>query len=291
MKKSIRKIPRVISVLLCAILALNILAVPCFCEDGEKNELSRIELMKKLDILDSIFLTSEEGHQLYATLLGSTVKTVLDNKAQIVSQANVDPDIVDKAGDTTAALRTLLTEYRKINDDEEKFEWYKENYEEVTENFNGLYESLFQLYDGYRSVRIYLGEEEKDERYAQFVSQLYVTSVCLDDSVTLSEDWTMKNYNLENALEKEFILKDENSSSPLEYAWPEGEILKGDINGDGYVDASDLTILARHVAKIEIVSGPLLDNADVNSDSTVDAQDLTLLARYVAKIINEFPTK
>lgn len=63
----------------------------------------------------------------------------------------------------------------------------------------------------------------------------------------------------------------------------------GDVNGDGEISADDLTLIARHVAKIEeITDSALLDAADVNSDGQVDASDLTLLARYVAKIIDNF---
>ncbi len=62
---------------------------------------------------------------------------------------------------------------------------------------------------------------------------------------------------------------------------------KGDVNGDGEVDAKDLTALARHVAKIETITDEtLLQNADVTNDTEVTAADLTKLARYVARIID-----
>ena len=62
----------------------------------------------------------------------------------------------------------------------------------------------------------------------------------------------------------------------------------GDVNGDGQVDAKDLTALARHVARIETITEPaLLKNADVTGDGDVTAADLTKLARYVARIISE----
>ena len=60
----------------------------------------------------------------------------------------------------------------------------------------------------------------------------------------------------------------------------------GDVNLDGEVNAKDLTTLARHVAKIQLLSDPVaLANADVTFDGDINAQDLTKLARYVAKII------
>ncbi|MCD8389917.1 MAG: dockerin type I repeat-containing protein [Oscillospiraceae bacterium] len=61
----------------------------------------------------------------------------------------------------------------------------------------------------------------------------------------------------------------------------------GDLNGDGEVDASDLTVLARHVGKVETMEDETaLANADVTGDGNVDASDLTKLAQYVGKIIS-----
>ena len=59
------------------------------------------------------------------------------------------------------------------------------------------------------------------------------------------------------------------------------EILYGDVNGDGKVRGTDLTLLARYLADDEeavIVEA----NADVNGDGRIRGTDLTLLARYLA---------
>ncbi|MCD7852725.1 MAG: dockerin type I domain-containing protein [Oscillospiraceae bacterium] len=63
--------------------------------------------------------------------------------------------------------------------------------------------------------------------------------------------------------------------------------IPGDLNGDGEVNAGDLTILARHVGKVETMEDETcLANADVTGDGSVDASDLTKLAQYVGKIIS-----
>ena len=64
--------------------------------------------------------------------------------------------------------------------------------------------------------------------------------------------------------------------------------LLGDVNGDGKVNAGDLTKLARIVAKIDALDDSLKSVADVTKDGSVNAGDLTMLARYVAKIITSF---
>ena len=43
----------------------------------------------------------------------------------------------------------------------------------------------------------------------------------------------------------------------------------GDVTGDSMVDANDLTILARHVAKIEIVEGSVVNMGLKNPDGSV----------------------
>ncbi|MBQ4372027.1 MAG: dockerin type I repeat-containing protein, partial [Firmicutes bacterium] len=65
--------------------------------------------------------------------------------------------------------------------------------------------------------------------------------------------------------------------------------LLGDVNCDGEVTAADLTKLARHVAKIELLEdSAALQAADVTKDDAISAADLTKLARYVAQIIKTF---
>ena len=66
--------------------------------------------------------------------------------------------------------------------------------------------------------------------------------------------------------------------------------LKGDLDGDGDVDAYDVTILARHVGGIQVIyDETILVNGDIDGDGDVDAYDLTTLARYVGGIITELP--
>lgn len=60
----------------------------------------------------------------------------------------------------------------------------------------------------------------------------------------------------------------------------------GDVNMDGSVDAKDVTVLLRHVSKIEYLPSDAEKLGDVNGDLAVDASDVTKLLRYVSKIIS-----
>lgn len=70
---------------------------------------------------------------------------------------------------------------------------------------------------------------------------------------------------------------------------PVTTVVKGDIDLDGDVDSDDLTLLARHVGGIEVITDTaVLANANVNGDGGVDSDDLTKHARYVGGIITDW---
>ncbi len=61
--------------------------------------------------------------------------------------------------------------------------------------------------------------------------------------------------------------------------------LKGDVNGDGTVDAADAVLVQRYDAGMVTFSDTQLKAADVNSDGTVDAADAVLIMRFDAGLI------
>ncbi|MDQ2086552.1 dockerin type I domain-containing protein [Herbivorax sp. ANBcel31] len=64
----------------------------------------------------------------------------------------------------------------------------------------------------------------------------------------------------------------------------------GDINGDGNIDSTDVTLLKRYL--LDIISElPYSNVADLNGDNSIDSTDYTLLRRYVLQIMNVFPVE
>ena len=144
----------------------------------------------KLFVMDALFLTDSAGHQMYATLMGDTVATVVSKKQQLIEQGGCDARDIDNAGNSTVALKELLSAYKALTTDRERFAYYQEHYTEIRDHFIMLYSSLNSLYRN-GPVRAVLSSEGKLERYQNFIAHLYVLSTALDDETTLSYDWVV----------------------------------------------------------------------------------------------------
>ncbi len=140
-----------------------------------------------LTVLDSVFAPTQ-GPTLYGTLMGDTVAMVVSRKDELVTVGKCDPVDIDEADRATRVLKTLLTEYKALEGVPARFAYYKEHYTEIKENFICLYGRLYSLYKN-SNVKTTLINRGKLERYMEFVSQLYVVSTGLDDTVNRSSDW------------------------------------------------------------------------------------------------------
>lgn len=66
---------------------------------------------------------------------------------------------------------------------------------------------------------------------------------------------------------------------------PQGkEILCGDANGDKFVTIKDATLIQKHVALIEKITGDNLLAADANCDDVITVKDATAIQKYVAQL-------
>ncbi len=176
----------------------------------------------KLFVMDAIFLTDSEGHQMYATLMGDTVANVVSKKQQLIEQGGCDARDIDNAGNATVALKELLSAYKALKTDRERFAYYQAYYTDIRDYFILLYSSLNSLYKN-GPVRAVLSSEGKLERYQNFIAHLYVLSTALDDETTLSYDWVVYKANkpLAEVLAAEQHLVDRNTADPSGTVYPE----------------------------------------------------------------------
>ena len=192
-----------------------------------KDYINRTEVrMQKLSVMESIYAKNSIGQNLYATILGDTVDTVVKNKSEIVGATKTPAEAVDLAGECTENLRRMLKEYRELKTDREKYLYYEENYTALCTNFKDLYISLRSFYDN-TTVRMILTSNGKMERYRQFLAQLYVITTSMDDGYLRDENWNLyldtgDYVTVSDLLEPVHIIHDLGTAGPqTSPGWPD----------------------------------------------------------------------
>ena len=61
-------------------------------------------------------------------------------------------------------------------------------------------------------------------------------------------------------------------------------IVKGDVNGDGEVDITDLVKIRQKIQKIDLFDEKQNKAGDINGDNEVDITDLVKIRRYIQKL-------
>ncbi len=72
----------------------------------------------------------------------------------------------------------------------------------------------------------------------------------------------------------------ETSSSTVTY---------GDLNNDGKINSTDLSVIKRHILDISTIPASNITAADLNGDGSVNSADYSLLKRYILGLIIVFP--
>lgn len=184
----------------------------------------------KLNVLETLFVTDSHGWQLYASLLGNTVATVVARKGELIAAGCSEADI-NAAGDSTVILREVMQGYADLRAAEYESEhartaalyaYYTQHYTTLRTQYAKLYGALKSLY-GNSFVVLELSDKGKLEHYQQFVGQLYVTTVCLDDSTTYLSTWSIGKKSLSEVVEPIQLLTD-GIADPSAVSMPETEV-------------------------------------------------------------------
>ncbi len=172
----------------------------------------------KLALMDSIYLTDSRGWNLYASIMGNSVDTVMANQELLIETLKVDAAMVYGAGEATDALRGILPAYNDLrratyNSEHDRiaalYAFYTEHYEALGREFKKLYTSLKYLYEKEVFVRSTLQSEGKEAHYQQFVGQLYVISTCFDASGERDPNWRLLGkYQLSELVEPVHLIAD-----------------------------------------------------------------------------------
>ena len=190
--------------------------------------LSALETARhQLSGFELVYLPMTDGRSLYDAVMGSTVDSVIENKSAFTAPPfYADPAVIDAAGESTTILRELMTEYRTITDEEQKYHFYTANYDLLRTNFTRLLRSLDSLYSG--KIRGSIISDGKDRKYRILLAQLILTVNALTDGEVRDStgariynmSWTVDDVTVREILENKSYYTDNNSGTPLSDGYP-----------------------------------------------------------------------
>ena len=200
-------------------------------EDIKKYEeyLSKLEKVRKqLSAFELVYVRMKDNRDIYSAVMGGTVDQVLGSVGQIIKELGKEyRDMVETAERATKNVRGLMTEYRALESEEEKYSFYVSNYTKMCESVYELTWSLDRLYYA-PGVKAGMKALDKHEKYVILVAQLVLTSNALidgtvstpDGTVTYNDQWKMDKRTYSQVLNNVTYFTDDNTSAPLAGGYP-----------------------------------------------------------------------
>ena len=192
----------------------------------EEYEANLAIVRKQLSAFELVYVKMKDKRDIYSAVMGGTVDQVLGSVGKIIAELGDSyENLVRNAEDATKALRGLMKEYRVLETEEEKYNFYVANYTQMCDSVFNLTRSLDKLYYA-PGVKSGMKALEKHEKYVILVAQLVLTSHALidgevtDGSTTYTSDWKMDKRTYTQILENKTYFEDDDSSTPLEKGYP-----------------------------------------------------------------------
>ncbi|MBQ3229660.1 MAG: leucine-rich repeat protein [Clostridia bacterium] len=138
----------------------------------------------------------------------------------------------------------------------------------VYEEENGEFGKVLDLLEGYSVKVVGVAEGTMDISYSTFQNGELSEAQIISD-IPVSEEF------------EAFIAEGESGEVELITPEPEPEFVKGDVNGNGVVDAKDYALAKRHCLKTYTLSDEMLMRADINGNGTLEASEYALIKRHV----------
>ncbi len=212
--------------------------------DGEYQEIltNQSRIRTAMMAMESIYLKPEGVRDLYSALQNSELVVMFERyKGVLITSGGVkEKDITDmrKRSDRLNELLGLYAEERAVSE-QAAFTFYRENYREISELFNGLYQNMsdvltgtvYNLMCGKLDGEYGAGTEMaryKKWRIKNVLCHIYLICLCLDDSKTPDSQWWFFNdvgdrhpYYFGDLLDQRLIIADSNASNPQDMVWRE----------------------------------------------------------------------
>ncbi len=176
--------------------------------------------------------TKELPRSFHNSITSNLISSVLENKALITSEfVGVEAQVVDRAGDATDRMRSLLDGYYALAEksEEERYAYYCANYEAMKSATYEMLICLDKLYENKR-VKAILTLEEKKEKYLVLLAQLHLfTNLFYDDESGLKnfdgddyydDDWKIDGRTPLQILCNKTYIEDLDNAQPIPTGYP-----------------------------------------------------------------------
>ncbi len=174
----------------------------------------------------------------HVSIASNLISSVLENKALITSEfVGVEAQIVDRAGEATDIMRSLLDGYLLVRDGtlEERYSYYCANYEAFKASAYEMLICLDKLYENNR-VRAILILEEKKDKYLALLAQLHLfVNLFHDDESALTnfdgddyydEEWKIDGKTALQLPCNKVYIEDIDLATPIPTGYPHTAIEK-----------------------------------------------------------------
>ena len=207
------------------------------------------EQIKVLD--DGLFVKATYlKRQLYSSLFSSLVDEVIGaNKQLYITMLGIDGNVIDDCVEASNEIRGILEPdngiiYKKLLTEEEKYDFYCTNRNDLRDAIIKLTRALYELYcnerlrDMMHIAPTLVGRSDYTEKLSIFISQLILFSNALSDEPVMSYDGTavldqnttfsywneagqeIKNRKAIDVLEGNDYIKDSGNAAPLKSGYP-----------------------------------------------------------------------
>ena len=163
----------------------------------------------RLNAMNLIYKDMEPmKRNIYDQVMGDSVTQVLNQKSDLVA-LGVDEDIIDQAYNATLQLRTYFPAYKALETDEQKYNYYRNNYFVIRGNVEDLLRALDKLYRStFVPEAIASMGSDKTSKYLNLIAQLaYLANAISDNDVYNYEGWNGYSGSLKKSGAK--IINDE----------------------------------------------------------------------------------
>ena len=255
-------------------------------------EVSSSVLVTVYEVSSNIADETENGK--VTDTAGDIIDEIMNTENPEISNTDINPENVkDIKEEIAEAIENGDSFHTDIVSIQQTFETYKNNWGQIqkaAKNLNAHFAGAYNI-----EVEMYHKDNNDTDHHIGNITELENEVTFTIDLVGNSKKYVLvrvhKNADGEEEYESiDFTVNEDGTLTVKSDKFSDFVILSldgtseynpGDVDGDGVINAKDVTMLRRHLAGGWSVTVNLV-NSDVNGDGTINAKDVTILRRYLA---------